>query len=274
MRIFNRSICCPSLPKVAAIAPSASSRVGEPPPEYKLVWVDEFDHGQLDSTKWSFEAGFIRNNERQLYTDRLVNARVADGVLVIEAHKEKFAIPRRTWRGKYARYTSASLFTKASWKYGRIEVRAKLPHGRGVWPAIWTMGVNGVWPACGEIDVAEYLGRTPDQLYARAHWGRNLLFHRSNGDSLKVSAPWEDFHVYAVEWAAEQIGFFFDEQRYFTFHVKVADRKDGSNPFHQPHRVKLTLALGSWGGKVDDSVLPQKFIIDYVRVYQKVSAGT
>ena len=269
MRFFSRSTECPSPPKAGAVAPAVSPRDDEPPPEYELVFADEFDYaGPPDPAKWDYEIGMIRNLESQCYTNRLANARGEDGVLVTEAHKERFAIPHRRWLAKYANYTSASLFTRASWKYGRIEVRAKLPHGRGVWPAVWTMGAKGAWPCCGEIDVAEYLGRTPDQLYARAHWGRHFLLHRSDGDSVKVSELWVDFHLYAIEWTAEQIRFFFDQVNYFTFNVNKADRK---GPFHQSHHLKINLALGGpFGGRIDDSILPQQFVVDYVRVYQKV----
>ena len=270
MRFFSHSLESPSLSKAATVASAASPHADEPPPEYKLVWCDEFDYtGPPDPTKWSYEEGFIRNCESQLYVrDRRENARVEDSALVIEAHKEKFAIPHRTWLRKCAKFTSASLFSKESWQYGRIEVRAKLPHGRGVWPAIWTMG-EGKWPVCGEIDLMEFVGHSPNHIHARVHFGRCLLLHRSRGRSLEVCEPWRDFHVYSVEWTAEQVSFFYDEHCYFKFDVKVADRKDGTSPFCEPHHLKINLALGGvWGGAVDDEVLPQQFLIDYVRVFQ------
>lgn len=152
---------------------------------WKLVWSDEFDKpGLPDPAKWNYETGFIRNHEAQYYTDaRLENARVENGMLVIEARKESFKNPdydptagTNNWKRsrEFAAYTSACLTTqeRVSWKYGRIEVRAKLPAGRGVWPAIWMLGTNRQdvgWPACGEIDIMEMVGFRPDMIYGHIH---------------------------------------------------------------------------------------------------------
>jgi len=155
-------------------------------PEWKLVWSDEFDKpGLPDPAKWGYESGFIRNNEQQFYTrERKENARVEGRMLIIEARKERFRTPdlslaandqRRGARSReFAEYTSASLTTrgKVSWSYGRIEVRAKLPSGRGTWPAIWTLGTNSRqvgWPACGEIDIMEFVGFEPGFIHANIH---------------------------------------------------------------------------------------------------------
>jgi beta-glucanase (GH16 family) len=269
---------------IISVSIGGAGRAEGPPPGYKLVWSEEFNsHGLPDPAKWGYEEGFVRNHESQYYTRaRKANARVEDGELVIEGRKERFKVPHPNRPDEEvreeARYTSASLITlgKASWQYGRIAVRAKLPHGKGVWPAIWMLGVNETkvgWPACGEIDIMEFVGHTPDHVYATVHWGKDGQHHQSQGKSLKVNAPWEDFHIYAVEWTPEQMDFYYDQTCYHRFDVKKADQKDG-NPFHRPHYLLLNLALGGeWGGKIDDSVLPQKFLIDYVRVYQKTSAG-
>src|SRR5215469_12052083 len=136
--------------------------------DWKLVWSDEFDKpGLPDSTKWGYETGFVRNHEKQFYTGgRRENARVENGTLIIEARKEQY---------KDAEYTSASLTTqgKASWAYGRIEMRAKLPTGRGIWPAFWMLGTGhgkGVkWPDCGEIDIMELVGFHPETVEAHCH---------------------------------------------------------------------------------------------------------
>ena len=271
MSFSSRSTESPSPPKAAAVASVVSPHVDEPLPGYRLTWSDEFDQpGQPDPAKWGYEEGFIRNNERQLYVrDRRENARVEDGVLVIEARKEQFAIPHRTWFSKYARYTSASLFSKESWQYGRIEVRAKLPYGKGTWPAIWMLGTSGWWPACGECDILEHVGRQPGYIHTRVHFGRNLLLHRSNGSSLKVDTPWEDFHTYTMGWSRDEIAFFFDETLSYRFNIRKADRRDGTNPFRQPHHLKINVALGSWAGPIDDAIFPQRLLVDYVRVYQK-----
>lgn len=234
--------------------------------EPKLVWSDEFDRdGPPDPAKWDVELGRIRNQEKQHY--RRENARVEGGHLVIEARKEAF---------EKAAYTSASVITqgKAAWTSGRIEVRAKLPRGRGVWPAIWLLGQRMPevgWPACGEIDVMEYVGFDPDVVHANIHCkAYNHLNGKGKGAPFKLPEPWKDFHVYAVDWTAERLEFSVDGQRSFTF----ANEKKGvdSWPYDQPHYLILNLAVGgSWGGQkgIDDAIFPQQFRIDYVRVYQR-----
>ena len=254
--------------------------------EWKLVWSDEFDNeGMPDPAKWDYEVGFVRNRESQYYTRaRKENARVENGMLVIEGRKERFKNPgyqpgSKNWKGQreFAEYTSASLTTrhKASWKYGRIEVRAKLPHGKGMWPAIWTLGTNISkigWPRCGEIDIMEFVGKDPNRVHANAHFAVDGK-HRSNGAKLKTEKPYADFHVYAIEWNEERIDFFFDKTKYHTFSLKKADQGK-FNPFRLPQYLIINLAIeGSWGGPVDDEVLPQKYLIDYVRIYQAKSAA-
>src|SRR5439155_11939414 len=145
-----------------------------PSSDWKLVWSDEFDQaGAMDSSKWKFETGMLRNREAQLYTDRSENVRVEDGCLIIEARKEHVAVPGKA--KKFADYTSGSVetFGKAGWKYGRVEARAKCPRGWGMWPAVWLMGENidkVGWPACGEIDVMENVGYEPDKVHASVHF--------------------------------------------------------------------------------------------------------
>jgi beta-glucanase (GH16 family) len=267
------------------VTPARAADVVDSPPGYKLVWSDEFDYqGLPDPAKWDYEEGYVRNHESQFYTRaRLENSRVENGVLVIEGRKEHFKKPQSSssrrdksaskQAAEYAEYTAASLVTlkRASWQYGRIEVRAKLPQGKGVWPAIWMLGDNITkigWPACGEIDIMEFVGHTPDKVHATVHFRKDGQ-HKSNGGQVTVTEPWSDFHVYAVEWTPERMDFFFDRKKYYSFDVKGADDQ-GQNPFHQPQYLLINLALGgSWGGTLDDSVLPQKYLIDYVRVYQK-----
>lgn len=266
----------------AASGPAASApavqRAG-----WQLVWSDEFNYeGLPDPKKWTYEVGFVRNQEKQYYTQaRKENARVEHGVLTLEGRKENFPNAQYDPRAKgdwqkdrkNADYTSGSITTqgKASWTYGRIEVRAKLPRGKGVWPAFWTLGTDEPkvgWPRCGEIDIMEFVGHTPDKVHGTVHYAADGK-HVSQGDKLTVSKLWEDFHVYAVEWEADRIEFFFDDMRYFTFKTAAADA-GAANAFRQPHYLLLNLALGgSWGGRIDDSALPQPFVIDYVRVYQR-----
>ncbi len=235
---------------------------------WDLVWADEFDSpGLPDKSKWDYEEGFVRNRELQYYTRaRLENARVEGGNLVIECRKERFTPPNRA----PVEYTSASLITKnrASWQYGRIEVKAKLPQGKGVWPAIWTLGVKGGWPAGGEIDIMEYVGKEPDNLYATLHYALNGK-HQSDGGKLQTPKPADDFHLYAVEWDATKIDFFFDRKKYRSVLLDKAGA-GADNPFRKPHYLLLNFALGgSWGGAVDNSILPQKYLVDYVRVYRQ-----
>jgi len=255
---------------------------------WKLVWADEFDRDGLpDATKWTYEEGFIRNQELQYYTvARTNNARVENGRLIIEAHKERYPNPRyradapeSRWqqRRPYAEYyTSASLTTegRAAWTYARIEVRAKLPSGRGTWPAIWTLGTNirqVGWPACGEIDIMEYVGHEPGVIHANVHTrGFNHTRGDGRGSRIRVPDAEQTFHVYAVEWTPQRLDFFVNDRKYFTL------ENDGTGvdswPFDAPQYLILNLAIGgAWGGQkgVDDTIFPQRFEIDYVRVYQR-----
>lgn len=237
---------------------------------WKLVWADEFNYtGLPDTNKWGYETGFRRNQESQYYTcARPENARVEDGHLVIECRKENYTPPNHA----PVDYTAASLITKnkASWQYGRIEVRAKLPHGQGVWPAIWMLGTNDSqvgWPRCGEIDIMEFVGKAPKGIHGTVHYaidGEN----KSSGSKLETNRPWEDYHIYALEWTPKRMDFYFDHHKYHSFAVAKADQ-GADNPFRAPQYLILNFALGGdWGGPIDDTILPQQFLIDYVRIYQ------
>ena len=251
--------------------PGAPSGASAPaPPGWSLVWSDEFDRdGMPDPSRWTYEEGFIRNQESQYYTRaRPENARIEDGTLIIEARRERF--------GDDAEYTSASLTTRgiASWRYGRVEVRAKLPTGRGMWPAIWMLGENideVGWPASGEIDIMENVGFDPDRIHANVHTEAfNHVLGTNKGASIEVPDPHEEFHVYAVEWSAERIEFFVDGRSYFTFTNSAAGAAEW--PFDQPHFLIINAAIGGgWGGQqgIDDSIFPQRYYIDYVRVYER-----
>ncbi|MEK7765444.1 MAG: glycoside hydrolase family 16 protein, partial [bacterium] len=193
-------------------------------PGWDLVWSDEFDKdGSPDPARWGPEVGMIRNNELQYYTKgRAENARIEGGNLVIEARKEPY---------EKAGYTSASLTTAglASWTYGRIEARAKLPGGRGTWPAIWMLG-NAIdkvgWPVCGEIDIMEHVGFDPDKIHCTVHTAAyNHVKGTQRGSTLDTKAPFDGFHVYATEWTEGAITFFFDDRVVFTF-TKEGSGKD------------------------------------------------
>jgi len=260
-------------------------------PGWELVWSDEFDGtGLPDSSRWDYEEGFVRNHELQYYTRaRRENARVEGGMLVIEARKEKFENPKydpraksSNWRAarQFADYTSASLVTKgkASWRYGRFEIRAKLPTGRGTWPAIWTLGTNMDkvgWPACGEIDIMENVGFDPDVIHANVHTTKyNHVLNTHKGSKITVPKPYADFHVYALEWFPDRLDFFVDEKKYFTFQNESAGKEVW--PFDEPQYLLLNIAIGGeWGGQhgIDDSIFPQRLVVDYVRVFRLKSSS-
>ena len=244
---------------------------------WKLVWSDEFDKpGLPDATKWTNEVGFVRNHEAQYYTQaRKENARVENGTLIIEGRKEEYTASD----GKKSQYTAASLTTQGLFEtlYGRIEVRAKLPRGRGMWPAVWMLGANHSkpgfgWPKCGEIDIMEAVGHEPDKVFATVHWfGYEKGKHASLGGKLPQQKPSDDFHLYAVEWFADRMDFYYDATKYFSYPVEKAGTDD-KNPFHCPHYLLMNLAIGGgWGGQkgIDDGIFPQKYVIDYVRIYKK-----
>ncbi len=249
-----------------------------------LVWNDEFDRDGLpDPARWSYEEGFVRNREAQLYTrEREENARIENGMLIIEARREKLVNPdyepgSDNWRTERdsAGYTSAAVTTrsKAAWKYGRIEVRAKLPTGNGMWPAIWMLGENideVGWPECGEIDIMENVGFEPDEIHANVHTkAYNHVKGTGKGASMTVAAPYDSFHTYAVDWTEDRMAFSVDDSVYFVYE----NEGTGTDvwPFDQAHFLILNIAVGgTWGGQqgIDDSIFPQKLLVDYVRVYQ------
>jgi len=242
--------------------------------DWKLVWSDEFNYtGLPDTNKWGYETGYVRNHESQYYTRaRRENARVENGHLVIECRKESFTPPNHA----PVDYTAASLMTlhRESWQYGRIDVRAQIPQGRGVWPAVWMLGTNITqvgWPRCGEIDIMEFVGKEPDGIHGTVHYAIAGQ-HQSDGGTLKTSRPFDAYHVYAVEWTPERIDFYYDTTKYHSVPIAKADQGEG-NPFRAPQYLILNFALGGdWGGPVDDAILPQQFLIDYVRVYQPADA--
>lgn len=246
--------------------------------EWKLVWSDEFNYvGKPDEAKWGYEQGFNRNKELQYYTNQ--NAKVENGSLIIEARKELVKNPAykpnsTSWREnrEVAKYTSSSLMTlnKASFTYGRIEVRAKLAYGKGVWTAIWMLGENITnvgYPKCGEIDILEYFGKIPNKIFANIHYEDHGKRASKNG-KIEIINPFDDFHVYAIEWFTDRIDFYIDNTQYMSFSVDNAGL-ESENPFRKPQYILINLALGGKsGGDVDDNILPQKYLIDYVRVYQ------
>lgn len=245
--------------------------------EWQLVWSDEFNYSGLpDPAKWGYDVGGHGwgNKELQFYTERRKeNARVEDGHLIIEARRDGSS------RNKY---TSARLVSKGKgdWTYGRFEVSAKLPSGRGTWPAIWMLPSlnsygNGGWPDNGEIDIMEHVGYDPDVVHASAH---TKAYYHSIGTqkTAKIEVPnaRTAFHLYSIEWTPKEIRWYVNGKHYFTFLNEratqpAADYKEW--PFDKPFHLILNLAVGgTWGGAkgVDQSIWPQRMEIDYVRVYQ------
>ena len=232
--------------------------------EKTLVWSDEFDYeGLPDKSKWNYEEGFVRNKEPQYYTvERPENAYVTGGNLIITALKEDF---------KGGKYTSASINTRGKFEFqkGRVEVRAKLPSGSGVWPAIWTLGANRnkvSWPQSGEIDIMEYWGHNPNSIHANVHTGDyNHTKGTGRGGNIIFEEPWKDFHIFAVEWYDDRLDFFFDDTLYYSCPKK--GEGPGEWPFDAPQYLLINLALISRLSDIHDSIFPAKYLIDYVRIY-------
>jgi beta-glucanase (GH16 family) len=235
-------------------------------PGWELVWHDEFDGTVIDSANWTYDigAGGWGNGEAQYYTSRPENARVENGMLVIEARQEKY---------EDSYYTSARLKTQGlqSFQYGRIEARLKVPSGDGLWPAFWMLGADfdrNNWPDCGEVDIMEYIGREPDLIMGTLHgpgYSGALGLSQWNRQEYAIA---DDFHTYAVEWRAGQIDWYYDGERYFT--VTPADVGDRQWVFDHPFFIILNLAMGGQlAGPIGlDTVFPAHLYVDYVRIYQ------
>ncbi|AWX44955.1 Glycerophosphodiester phosphodiesterase [Flagellimonas maritima] len=263
------------------------SKINTTNSDWNLVWSDEFDYsGKVDSTKWSYEIGLKRNQEKQFYTDSLKNVRVENGKLILEAHKEKINNPQfeskdaKNWRKQweYADYTSGSITTKnlAEWTYGRIEIKAKLPKGVGLWPAFWMLGENYSevgWPECGEIDIMEHVGFDPDSIFGTIHTkSYNHMRGTEKGKSTFVEDPYDSYHIYSLLWTPEKMDFLLDGKVYNQ--IKNENKTTAEWPFDQNFHLKLNIAVGGMlGGRegIDDSSLPSAMIVDYVRVFQKQS---
>jgi beta-glucanase (GH16 family) len=247
----------------------------EAPAGWKPVWSDEFNGKEIDFSKWAVEENGHGggNGELQYYVDRPENLRIEDGHLVIEARKQKF-----NTAGVEKEYTSGRLRTKrrASWLYGRFEVRAKLPTGRGIWPAIWMLPEKeayGGWASSGEIDIMEMVGHEPAKVHGTLHhgasWPKNV--HTGAPFELKSGTFADDFHVFAIEWEKDVIRWYVDGALYQTQDKWSSDGGAFPAPFDQPFHLVLNLAVGGgWPGPPDEkTVFPQRMTVDWVRVYQR-----
>ena len=261
--------------------------------EYQLVWSDEFDVEGEPSKEWSYEYGFVRNEELQWYQSQ--NAKVKDGCLVIEAKKDFLITPHyeagsSDWRKnrEFIRYTSSCVTTRFSQQflYGRFAIRAKIPVASGAWPAIWLLGNKWEWPNNGEIDIMEYYIKDgKPSILANACWGSTERW-KGVWDSAVIPFThftekdpyWADkFHIWRMDWDKEFIRIYLDEELLNEIDLSKTQNQgyDGNreNPFANDvvgfkHYLLLNLAIGSNGGEPDDSQFPLRYYIDYVRVYQ------
>ncbi len=231
----------------------------------KLIWEENFNGSELNTTIWNYELGDgcpsicgWGNNEKQSYTNS--NHTVSNGMLTIEIKKEN------------ENYTSTRITTakKKEFQYGRIEARAKIPVGKGIWPAFWMLGSNIKeigWPKCGEIDILEYVGREPHMAYTSLHT-QDSHGNTINTKKTTISNIEEGFHLYAIDWTKDKIVFLIDDKEVYTFQPEP--KNENTWPFNQPFYIIVNAAVGgNFGGhEIDDTIFPQKFEIDYIRVYQ------
>ena len=242
-------------------------------PGYELVWSDEFNGSALDAGSWVFDAGDgcpglcgWGNNELQYYTNSPDNLFFQDGKLIIEARKESYG-------GK--NYTSSRIKTagKKAWTFGRIDIRAKLPEGRGIWPAFWMLPQEsplGQWPTSGEIDIMELIGSEPKRSHGTVHFGPGPGSTQiSRSFSLDEGKFSEQFHVFSLEWKENEIQWLIDGNLFST--VRKSDLGTSQYPFNEPFYLLINLAVGgNWPGAPDaDTYFPQHLIVDYVRIYQQ-----
>ena len=284
-------VCIAAVHRMPVTATSATAAVqggalSGPPttyPGYELAWADEFDRdGEPDAKNWTYERGFVRNRELQWYQP--ANARVAAGLLTIEARRERVPNPNfergsSAWRRdrEFAEYTSSSLMTKGlhEWRYGRFEMRGRIDTRPGLWPAFWTLGTKGPWPHGGEIDIMEYYRGS---LLANAAWGGAKPFQAIWADTRKPlesfnNPKWSSaFHLWRMDWDERAIVLSVDGLRLNEVELSRTVNQDGTgrNPFQEPHYLLLNLAIGgNAGGDPSTTAFPARFEVDFVRVYMR-----
>jgi len=264
-----RHVFCLSAMLIGMLVCFSTGRAwGQAPPGYRLIWSDEFNGATIDPANWGFDIGGSGwgNNELQYYTNRPENAFLNNGNLVIEARKESYGNNE---------YTSARLLTKGKrdFLFGRIDIRAKLPKGQGVWPALWSLGKNidqVSWPACGEMDIMELLGHEPNKMYSTVHWAP------PGGGSTNLPANYvlpsgdftDDFHVFSMVWERDIIKFYVDDNLVTTV---TRANITGNYPFNGPFFLIFNVAVGgNWPGNPNETTtFPQRMYVDYVRVFQQ-----
>ncbi len=240
-------------------------------PNMDLIWQDEFNDGSLNSANWTHELGRGQwgwgNNELQFYREQ--NTYFAEGNLIIEARKENISYGGTP-------YTSSRLITKNKFdfKYGRVDIRAALPQGQGIWPALWMLGKNidqVSWPACGEIDIMELVGGgiKDSEVHGTAHWQNASNTHSFLGEVYRLPNGKfiDEFHVFSIEWTPGFIKWYVDDETYYTFSTTSSDRTEFQENFFLIFNVAVG---GNWPGNPDaTTVFPQRMIVDYVRVFQE-----
>ena len=242
---------------------------------WNIVWQDEFDKDSLDLTKWSHEIGGHGwgNNELQFYTDSDSNSYVENGNLILKAQ----VVPQGIGSSKGLRYYSSArlrTYGKGDWKYGRIEVKAKVASGQGIWPAIWMLPTDwlfGGWPYSGEIDIMEHVGYDLGVVHGSVHTeAYNHKINTQRSSARKIANVDTEFHVYSIIWDKDKISFFIDDVQYFLFEN---DQQGNYKtwPFDQRFHLLINIAVGGdWPGNPDNSTnFPRKMLVDYVRVYEK-----
>ena len=252
---------------------SPSTKVAGATQGRRIVWHDEFDGDKLDYTKWESEVNAFGggNEELQIYTDRKENVRVENGCLILEARRDNAGVS-----GTEREFSSGRVRTKhrGDWKYGRIEVRAKMPKGNGMWPAIWMLPTDdryGGWAASGEIDIVEMKGEDPDTVHGTLHYGAQWPQNKYTGDEFHLTKGTfaDDFHTFAVEWCEGKIEWFIDGKHYQTQTEWESSGGSFPAPFDQKFHLLLNIAVGGHFVSPPDETteFPQQMKVDYVRVY-------
>ena len=277
--VIDSKDLCPETPEDFIVDENGCKIKNEFDNNYFLVWGDEFEYdGKLDESKWHHQIippnnGSWWNNEAQHYTNSTKNSIVSDGTLKIIAIKENYTVDNST-----KNYTSARLNSKFGFKYGRVDVKAKLPATQGTWPAIWTLGTNineignffgdsegsVGWPRCGEIDIMEQNGWNKNELYGYFHFANPQGEYGNHGNITSISNASGEYHIYSMEWTDEIIKILIDDKEF------VSLINNGNVPYDNRHYLLLNIAIGgNLGGDIDPSFSQDRMEIDYVRVFQK-----
>ena len=292
-RFVFRTLLCVGVALAASNMASAAQPGDEmaepsPPAGYSLIWSDEFDtDGLPNPAKWAYDTyrnkdGWWNEEEQYYSSGRAENGRIENGHLIIEARKDgeqlrgypEYAMQLRGYHDYGGQdYSSARLFTKgkASWQYGYFEIRAKVPCGRGLWPAIWSLPEEpGEWPDSGEIDIMEYVGFDSKRFHATIHTGnKNHIMKTEVGEKIKVKTACKAFHTHSLLWTPEAIEVSLNGHPYFRY--ENDGQGEGSWPFDRPHHLIMNIAVGgTWGGKkgISKKAFPAQMEVDYVRIYQ------